>query len=357
MISSDRLSSQAAFEGLSRLKLPSENSDGEVRSDLYRRKLGRAFFLGVLAGFTAALLVLVLQLWRSDEVEEGRGALNALASSTEATAPASLRDAPVLRPPLVGTGFVVTEGGYISIGVRVPGRVERYFVDEGQYVEVGDPLVQLDNREYRARLQAAEARLAVAESSLRLAKARRTRGLKLSEAGIVSQDELDLLQREFAVSAAVVSQRLGELEESKVALDNTLLRSPVEARVLARLKKVGEVAVPGGFSGAGDLIRLANLKNLRVELEINEGDIGRISQGDRAEVILDAYRDTTYQAEVVRLNPQMDRNKGALKVQLRLFEADGRFIPDMSAQVRFLQHVDPEKTESRLPRDSELESS
>src|SRR5438128_6286380 len=53
-------------------------------------------------------------------------------------------------PVLSGSGYIVTGDRYVSIGVRVPGRIEHYFVEEGQTVHRGDPLVQLDDRDYRA---------------------------------------------------------------------------------------------------------------------------------------------------------------------------------------------------------------
>ena len=47
--------------------------------------------------------------------------------------------------------------------------------------------------------------------------------------------------------------------------------------MLAKLKEVGEIAVPGGFSGSGDLIRLANLSDMRAEVDVNEADLNRVT--------------------------------------------------------------------------------
>src|SRR5882672_5689363 len=61
---------------------------------------------------------------------------------------------------LSGSGYVVTADKYISIGVRIPGRIERFFVEESDRVKTGDPLVQLDDRDYRAALESQKAKLA-----------------------------------------------------------------------------------------------------------------------------------------------------------------------------------------------------
>src|SRR5262249_54484931 len=67
-----------------------------------------------------------------------------------------------------GAGYVVSADRYISIGVRVAGRIDRYFVEEGDRVEPGQELVQLDPRDYQAAVRRAEATLAVARANAAL---------------------------------------------------------------------------------------------------------------------------------------------------------------------------------------------
>ena len=61
--------------------------------------------------------------------------------------------------------------------------------------------------------------------------------------------------------------------------------------ILEKFKEVGEIAVPGGFAGSGELIRMANLDELRAELDVNESDLSKIEIGQPAEVVPDAYTD------------------------------------------------------------------
>src|SRR5207249_4629956 len=89
----------------------------------------------------AAALLAVLAMWVSFA---GRAVPVTIAYATVA-APGQAGPAPVLS----GSGYVVTGDRYVSIGVRLPGRIERYFVEEGQAVHRGDPLAQLDDRDRR----------------------------------------------------------------------------------------------------------------------------------------------------------------------------------------------------------------
>src|SRR5262245_15614086 len=71
---------------------------------------------------------------------------------------------------LTGSGYVVTGDRYISLGVRVPGRIEAYLVEEGERVEKGQPLVRLDARPFRAALAEARAALDEARAQAELAR-------------------------------------------------------------------------------------------------------------------------------------------------------------------------------------------
>jgi RND family efflux transporter MFP subunit len=239
-------------------------------------------------------------------------------------------------PVLSGSGYIVTGERYVSIGVRVPGRIERYFVEEGQTVRKGDPLVQLDDRDYRAQVQRAEAALALARANVELAQADLRRIRALHEQGVVSEQERDQQEHRARVAAANLAQAEAELRQALVNLDYTILRAPTDGVILAKSKEVGEIAVPGGFAGSGDLIRMANLSDLRAQVDINEADLARVFLGQRAWVTPDAYPQTQYAAEVVKFYPQVDRAKGTLRIEVRLSDPDEKLLPDMSARVTFL---------------------
>jgi HlyD family secretion protein len=287
-----------------------------------RRRAGRIALVAVTVVLVGTLGFLVL---------EGRTLPVTVASATLST-PDQTGPLPVLS----GSGYIVTGDRYVSIGVRVPGRIERYFVEEGQNVQKGDPLVQIDDRDYRAAVARTEAGLALAHANLTLAEADLARGKPLRTQGVISAQEFDVLRNKAEVSRAAVAELEAELAQARVNLDYTVLRAPTSGVVLAKLKEVGEIAVPGGFAGSGDLIRLANLEDIRAEVDVNEADLNRVHMGQPAEVTPDAYPDARYAADVVKLYPQVDRQKGTLKIEVRVLQPDARLLPDMSARITFL---------------------
>jgi RND family efflux transporter MFP subunit len=242
---------------------------------------------------------------------------------------------------LSGSGYVVTADKYISIGVRIPGRIEKFFVEESDRVKTGEPLVQLDDRDYRAALESQKAKLEVARANAQLHKLQLDRQKKLRAQNYASQAELDTAETLLRVDHAQIAQLEAEIAQSQVNLDYTLLRAPADGVILAKLKEVGEMAVPGGFAGSGDLIRMANLSDLRAEVDIAEADLARVRLGQPAVVVPDAYADHRYDAKVVKLYPQVNRAKGTLKVEVAIQKPDQFLLPDMSVRIQFLAGEEP----------------
>jgi RND family efflux transporter MFP subunit len=240
-------------------------------------------------------------------------------------------------PVLSGAGYVVSADRYISIGVRVAGRIDRYLVEEGTRVSAGDALVQLDAREYRATVERAAANLRLAQAEAVLARQKRERAEKLFRTGVMSKEELDIRRAEGDTAAARVGTAKADLDAARVALEYTTLRAPRSGVILAKFKEVGEIAVPGGFSGSGDLIRMANLEDLRGQVDVTEGELAKIRMGQRAEVVPDAYPDRRYAAHVVKLYPQVDKQKGTLRIEVQIEKPDENLWPDMSARITFLE--------------------
>jgi multidrug efflux pump subunit AcrA (membrane-fusion protein) len=86
---------------------------------------------------------------------------------------------------------------------------------------------------------------------------------------------------------------------------------------------------------------MANLEDLRAELDVNEADLARVAMEQPAQVVPDAYPDRRYAARVVKLYPQINRQKGTLKVEVKILEPDAWLRPDMSVRIAFLAPVQP----------------
>ncbi len=312
-------SNEALKEQLRSLRIERATTQGPSKPPRRRWPMG-----------VAAVVVLALAAWA-----RYRGVAST-PTVTLATPHVVRGDAPITAPVLSGSGYVITAEKTIAIGVRVPGRIERFFVDEGDHVKTGDLLARLDDRDYRAQAGRAEASLRLARANAKLADADRRRIRTLFGQGVTSRQELDEADSKSEVAAATIAQAENDVRQAQANLDDTRLASPVNGVVLAKLRGVGEIAVPGGFSGSGDLLRLADLSELRAEIDVSEADLGNVYADQGAEVVPDAYPSQRYDAKVVKIYPQVNRQKGTLKVEVRIEKPDPSLLPDMSVRVTFL---------------------
>jgi HlyD family secretion protein len=264
-------------------------------------------------------------------------------------------------------------------------------VEMGDRVKQGQVLVTLEDDEYKARvaqakgqLEAAQAKLAELEAGSRpeeIAKAtaelqqlqadldnaernfKRLSELKLNQT--VSRQELDdaetLVQaRQAQVRAkqqdlemakigprkeqidaqkAVVRQLQGNLDFANVELNNTVIRSPVNGTVLARNVEVGEFVTTGfvGDQGAkGYVVSLADLNDLRVELDVSQNDFAKVRKEQPCTIVTDAYPDRKYDGLVDLISPEANRQKATVAVRVKVLKADELLKPEMNATVSFL---------------------
>src|SRR5262249_740659 len=88
-----------------------------------------------------------------------------------------------------------------------------------------------------------------------------------------------------------------------------------------------------------DIAQLADTDDMRAEVDINEADIAKVGIGSPVVVALDAYPDKPFDAAVVKVYPAADRQKGTVKIEVRIARPDLQIIkPEMSAKVSFLEH-------------------
>jgi HlyD family secretion protein len=280
-----------------------------------------------IAGASALFLLASVLLWRAT--------LGRVAEVSVSYAQRSGQSGAAAAAVLTGSGYVVTGDRYISLGVRVPGRIEAYLVEEGQRVEKGQPLVRLDARPFQAALAEARAGLAEARAQAELAAKELARQSELRSRDVGSQATYDVKKTQLDVARATTARLEARVHQLELDLGDTVLRAPTAGIVLEKLKEVSEIAVPGGFAGSGELIRIANTDELRAELDINEADLSKVKQDQSAEIAPDAYPDRHYAARVVKLYPQINRQKGTLKVEVRILEPDEWLRPDMSVRVTF----------------------
>ena len=256
------------------------------------------------------------------------------------TAIVAVKEAGQAGTVLTGSGYIVTQHKYIVIGTKILGQIVAEPIEEGQRVKVGDLLARIDDRDYQAQLKQAYADRDLARANVTLKRARADRMRELYAKGVESKDSLDDAENQLAVAEADLKKSEGEIEFAKFNVSQTVIASPINGVVLQKYRELGDTINFGGEiqagGGATDIAQLADLSDLRCEVDINESDIAKVKMGTPATVIPDAYPDNPFPAQVVKIYPEADRQKGTVKVEVRILQPDLKIIkPEMSAKVTF----------------------
>jgi RND family efflux transporter MFP subunit len=192
----------------------------------------------------------------------------------------------------------------------------------------------------------ADRELAVANVKLKEAQASRLRMLYRS--GVESKDNLDVAENAAAVARASLARADAAIDYAKFNVSQCYITSPINGIVLQKYRELGDTINYGGDiqagGGATDIVQLADTDDMRAEVDINEADISKAVIGADARVVPDAYPDRSFDAKLVKIYPEADRQKGTVKVEVGIQHPDLSIVkPEMSVRVSFMtpdQHDD-----------------
>ncbi len=296
-------------------------------------------------------------------------------------------------------GVVLSASGYIvahhkiNVNSKVTGRVAWIGVEKGDKVKEGQVLVRLEEDEFRAQyvqargatenarayldelqhgsrpeeIQQAQHNVDEIRATLANDKINLDRTQELYNEGVMSKQNLDdatakfqadqqkanSLNQSFTLSklgprAEEIARARGQLLQAQGAeayakslLDATLIRAPVTGTILERTAEKGELVTAQFASGAaggpqGEVVALADLNDLQVELDIAQDDFSKLSPHQKGIVTTDAFPDRKYDGQIAEISPEADRQKATVQIKVQIINPDSYLRPDMNATVKFL---------------------
>ena len=181
-----------------------------------------------------------------------------------------------------------------------------------------------------ADLDVAKVRLANAESQF-------LRSEKLHKEGSISDKAFEDAQEAFSSAKSQYVRSNVFLENAKISLDDTLVRSPIDGTIISRAAEVGQVITsPTSAVGGGTLLmEMADLNKVRVRALIDEIDIGKINIGQEVTLRVSAYRDRKFTGVVSKIEPQAkeDQNVTTFPVLIDIENRDNLLLIGMNTDV------------------------
>jgi len=251
---------------------------------------------------------------------------------------------------LTGSGYVVTRHKYIIVGTKILGQIVEEPIEEGQRVKKGDLLARIDDRDYQAQLRQAIADRDLAEANVKLWLGKAARQRELFASGVTSKDDYETSENALSVAQATLKREEAAIDYAKFQVSQCLVASPIDGVVLQKYRELGDTINYGGQvqagGGAADIAQLADTADMRAEVDINESDIAKLSLGMPSVVESDAYPNARFDATLVKIYPEADRQKATVKVEVQIRQPNLAMIkPEMSVKANFLEKRDSTKKE------------
>ncbi|RZT97697.1 efflux RND transporter periplasmic adaptor subunit [Rivibacter subsaxonicus] len=267
----------------------------------------------------------------------------------------------------------------VSVGTQVSGQIRELAVDFNSEVKRGQIIARIDPQSFESKVSqatadvdAARATALTAEANVNAALATagkaqldaenakrdlarkqdlfgqnfisiaevdtaRNTAATLAQSLKVTQAQIDVAKAQARNAAATIAQRQAVLNQAKIDLDRTVIRSPVDGVVIKRSVDIGQT-VAASLQAPELYIIAENLADMQVEVSIDEADIGRIRPGQAASFTVDAFPGRTYEGKVsqVRKSATIASNVVTYTVVVAFANTTSQLLPGMTANARIV---------------------
>jgi len=247
----------------------------------------------------------------------------------------------------------------VNVSADVSAKITRMTVEEGEWVEKGTLLLELDRERYVAAVESAEANLSAAQAQANLARENMVkaekdyeRSVQLFDRDLESQATLDTRYAAAEVEKAryqsmrdQIEQARAQLRQARDDLAKTTIYAPMSGTISKLNKEVGEICIGSQFQ-EDVIMEISNLEGMEVLVEVDENDIVLVSIGDTAEIQVDALPDVTFTGEVTEIASSATISaagttdqKTEFEVKVAIADAGTQLRPGMTASTEIVTDI------------------
>ncbi|WP_273276328.1 efflux RND transporter periplasmic adaptor subunit [Maribacter polysiphoniae] len=222
----------------------------------------------------------------------------------------------------------------VEVGTQVSGVVEKIYVDYNSIVKEGQLIAELDKTNLKAALTQAQASYDNAVSQRNYMQTIFERQKTLFENQVISKSDFDDAQYNYETAKGTVTQRLSDLQQARTNLGYANIYSPIDGVVLSRDIDEGQT-VAASYSTPTLFTIAQDLKEMQVEADVDEADIGGVKEGQRVTFTVDAYLGETFEGTVtqVRLDYTETSNVITYTVVIKADNPDLKLKPGLTATI------------------------
>jgi HlyD family secretion protein len=222
----------------------------------------------------------------------------------------------------------------VEVGTQVSGVVEKIYVDYNSEVKEGQLIAELDKTNLKVSVTQAQAVYDNAVNQRNYMKTIYERQKSLYDNQVISRSDFDDAYYSYETAKGTVTQRLSDLQSAKTNLSYGDIYAPIDGVVLSRAIDEGQT-VAASFSTPTLFTIAQDLREMQVEADVDEADIGQVIEGQRVEFTVDAYIGETFEGIVtqVRLDPTVTSNVVTYTVVIKADNPDLKLKPGLTATI------------------------
>jgi len=191
----------------------------------------------------------------------------------------------------------------VDIGSDIMGRIEKIYVELGDYVNKGDTLCLIDRQSYEVKVKSLEITLDNLKTQLEKVKKDYERMQNLFEKELVAEADLENARIQYESLKAQYESTFYSLQDAQYSLNKTVILAPISGKVISINKEVGEIVVMGTVNTSATVIMtIAELSKMKVDAYVDESEVVRVKDGYPAEVSVTAYNNKTFKGVVKALS-------------------------------------------------------
>jgi HlyD family secretion protein len=222
----------------------------------------------------------------------------------------------------------------VEVGTQVSGVIKNIYADYNSKVKKGALLAILDKTPLLAQLASTKAALASAQSQLTYQEANYNRIKQLFEKKAVSETDYETALYQFSSAKANVDQMKSEVDRAQTNLGYAEIYSPIDGVVLSRAVDEGQT-VAASFNTPTLFTIAQDLTKMQVVANVDEADIGQVSDGQKVNFTVDAFPDDVFEGKItqVRLEPTTNSNVVTYSVVIDAPNPDLKLKPGLTASI------------------------
>jgi|GEM_PF-4143976 multidrug efflux system membrane fusion protein len=231
----------------------------------------------------------------------------------------------------------LTPTAQANICSQVSGRVSKIYSMEGENIQKGNLLAEVDPTLYRLKLQETEASLAQKRAQLEFAKKKLTRYLSIKKENMAALD-YDLLQQEVDLHAASVLADEARVQRALIDLENCSIRAPISG-------KMGKSSIQeeAWISVGTNLGTIRNIDSLYIEFSLSESELSQLPKKSILEMRLPSQEEWNIQGELIALDNQIDLKSGTVQAKGLITNKNHTLWSGQFVQLRLLLEVEKDK--------------